>query len=54
MKLILGTLAAAVVAGGLFVQPAQAACWSNGYYTQCSHHGWWRHHHRHHYWHRNW
>ncbi|HEX3881516.1 MAG TPA: hypothetical protein VHW66_02550 [Stellaceae bacterium] len=50
MKIILSTLAAAFVASALLVQPAAAACWTNGYMTQCSHwhHGGWHpwfHHH---------
>jgi hypothetical protein len=50
-KIILSSLAAAFVAGALFVQPAAAACWSNGYATQCSHWHHWGHHHYGHQWH---
>ena len=50
-KIILSSLAGAFVAGALFVQPAAAACWSNGYVTRCSHwhhwQPWWHHHYRH-------
>lgn len=50
-KIILSTLAGAFVAGALFVQPAAAACWTNGYVTECSHHHWWHHRHHWHHWH---
>lgn len=50
-KIILSTLAAGFVASALLVQPAAAACWSNGVVTECSHmHHWWHHHFWHHHW----
>jgi hypothetical protein len=48
-RIILSTIAGAFVAGALFVQPAAAACWSNGFATECSHWHHWGHHR--HYWH---
>ena len=50
MKLVLGALAAAVVASVAFVQPAEARCFWNGFAWQCHHHGpsWDRG------WHRGW
>jgi len=47
-KIILSSLAAAFVASALLVQPAAAACWSNGFATQCSHPHFWHHHFWHH------
>jgi hypothetical protein len=38
MKLVVGALAAAVVAGVAFVQPAEARCFWNGFGTTCIHH----------------
>ena len=49
MKLILSITAATMLAGALFVQPAQAACWATPYGWQCSHPHYYWHHHR--YWH---
>ena len=50
-RIILSTLAAGFVASALLVQPAAAACWSNGVVTECSHmHHWWHPH----YWHHDW
>ena len=47
MKYILGTVAAAMLAGAVFVQPAEARCWWNGFETVCVHHfyphHWWHH-----------
>lgn len=46
MKVILGTLAAAMIAGVAFAQPAEARCMWNGYAWECfhpgPHYGWWR------------
>jgi len=56
VKFVFGTLAAAVIAGVAFVQPAQARCFWNGFETVCVHHmyrdyvyrdydrPYWRHH----------
>lgn len=35
MKLILGALTAAVIAGVAFVQPAEARCFWNGFAMEC-------------------
>jgi hypothetical protein len=35
MKLILSTVAALMLIGAVAAQPAQAACWWNGYGWQC-------------------
>lgn len=53
MKVILSTLAVAMLAGALFVQPAEARCWWNGYQWHCwhPHHSWYWHHHHRHDWH---
>lgn len=49
MKIILGTLAAAVLASVAFAQPAEARCAWNGFAWQCwggpRYGGWERHHH---------
>jgi hypothetical protein len=43
MKFILGAVAAAVIAGAAFVQPAEARCFWNGFETVCvQHHGMYR------------
>lgn len=39
MRFILGALAAAVIAGVAFVQPAEARCFWNGFATICTHGG---------------
>jgi hypothetical protein len=39
MKVIFGAIAAAVLFGAVFVQPAEARCWFNGFQTVCVHHG---------------
>lgn len=46
-KFILATLATLAIGTAAFAQPADAACWGNGYYWHCSphHHAWWWHHH---------
>jgi hypothetical protein len=44
VKTILTALAALFVAGLLWSQPAEAACWWGGYRWHCTHY-------RHHYWH---
>ncbi|HZT88329.1 MAG TPA: hypothetical protein VFA12_10185 [Stellaceae bacterium] len=56
MKVILGAVLAAMVVGAGFAQPAEAACWSNGWRTECWHHPhWWRWHHPYwHHWHHGW
>ena len=38
MKIILGAVAAAVMVGMTFVQPADARCFWNGFETVCVHH----------------
>ena len=65
-KLVLATLAALAIGSVALVQPADAACWWNGFAWRCAppHHAWWwRHHHpywRHYgwgygpYWHHAW
>ena len=57
MKVVLGTLAAAMLFGAVWAQPAEARCFWNGYGTVCTHHYWgggpWHRWHRH-YWHRGW
>ncbi len=59
-KFVLATLAALAIGSAAFVQPADAACWWNGFAWHCGHpHAWyWRHHHPwhawgwgHHWWH---
>ena len=37
MKFALGVLAAAVIAGVAFVQPAEARCFWNGFAMECFH-----------------
>jgi hypothetical protein len=52
MKMILGALTAVMLIGAVAVQPAEAACWWNGWGWACSHPHpyWWWHHHHHHDW----
>jgi hypothetical protein len=50
MRTFLGVLAVAMLATGLFGNPAQARCWWNGYRTVCVHHPYWWYH-RPHGWH---
>jgi hypothetical protein len=55
-KLVLATLAALAIGTAAFAQPADAACWWNGFAWHCwpHHHAWWRYHHpywRYGYWH---
>jgi hypothetical protein len=38
MKFVLGAIAAAVITGAAFVQPAEARCFWNGFETVCIHH----------------
>jgi hypothetical protein len=38
MKFVLGAVAAALLAGAAFVQPAEARCFWNGFETVCVHH----------------
>jgi hypothetical protein len=64
MKVVLGTLAAAMLVGAVWAQPAEARCFWNGYATVCTHHGYgygnswrgdgWRHHGWDRGWHRGW
>ncbi|MGC1886343.1 MAG: hypothetical protein WA709_09635 [Stellaceae bacterium] len=51
-KVVLATLAALAIGTAAFVQPADAACWWNGFAWHCWHpHAWyWRHHHPWHAW----
>lgn len=54
MKLMLGTVAAVMLLGAAFAQPAEARCFWNGFAMECwhaPHHGYW--HHPHPYW-RSW
>jgi len=46
-KFVLATLTALAIGTAAFTQPADAACWWNGFAWHCSHpHAWWwRHHH---------
>ena len=47
MRFVLGAIAAAVLAGAMFVQPAEARCFWNGYAMECygtSFYHPWRHH----------
>ena len=46
-KFILAGLAALAIGSAAFVQPADAACWWNGFAWHCwpHHHAWWRYHH---------
>ncbi len=46
-KLILATLAALTIGTAALAQPADAACWWNGFAWHCwpHHHVWWRYHH---------
>ena len=37
MKFVLGAVAAAVLAGAAFVQPAEARCFWNGFAMECYH-----------------
>jgi hypothetical protein len=46
MKFVLGAVAAALLAGAAFVQPAEARCFWNGFAMECFHSG-------PHYWHRH-
>jgi hypothetical protein len=46
MKYVLGAVAAALLVGATFVQPAQARCFWNGFAMECFHsnpYGWHRH-----------
>ena len=52
MKFVLGAIAAAVLAGAAFVQPAEARCFWNGVAMECYGHSFYRPW-RHHYW-NNW
>jgi hypothetical protein len=47
MKVILGAVLAAIIAGAAFAQPAEAACFWNGRFMECWHHphAWSWHHH---------
>jgi hypothetical protein len=38
MRFVLGMLAAAVITGAAFIQPAEARCFWNGFDTVCVHH----------------
>jgi hypothetical protein len=47
MKYVLGAVAAALLVGATFVQPAEARCFWNGFAMECFHsnpYGWHRHH----------
>lgn len=49
MKYVLGAVAAALLVGATFVQPAQARCFWNGFAMECFHsnpYGWHRHFYR--------
>ena len=53
-KLVLASLAALAIGTAAFAQPADAACWWNGFAWHCwpHHHVWARYHHPWHYgWH---
>jgi hypothetical protein len=56
MKLILSTVAALMLLGAVATQPAQAACWSNGYGWECwhPHPHWYGHPYWHNDWHHDW
>lgn len=46
MKFVLGAIAAVVIAGTAFVQPAQARCFWNGFAMECFHSSpYWMHRH---------
>lgn len=40
MKYVLGAVAAALMVGAVFAQPAEARCFWNGFATVCTHHYW--------------
>lgn len=44
---VLATLAALAIGTAAFAQPADAACWWNGFAWHCAHPhaAWWRYHH---------
>jgi hypothetical protein len=48
MKYVLGAVAAVLIAGAAFVQPAEARCFWNGFAMECFHGGpyWHRHFYR--------
>ena len=46
MRYVLGAVAAALMVGAVFAQPAEARCFFNGFETVCVHHSW-------HPWHRH-
>lgn len=52
MKVVFGAIAAAMLVGAVWAQPAEARCFWNGFETVCVRHGdgfgW------HHRWHRDW
>jgi len=54
MKVILGSLAAAMLFGAVWAQPAEARCFWNGFATVCTHHYWGGPWHRHYGWYRGW
>jgi hypothetical protein len=39
MRYVLGAVAAALLVGATFVQPAEARCFWNGFAMECFHHG---------------
>jgi hypothetical protein len=53
MKVMFGAIAAAMLIGAVWAQPAEARCWFDGFRTVCVHHGYgyggW-----HHRWNRGW
>ena len=53
MKVMFGAIAAAILVGAVWAQPAEARCWFDGFRTVCVHNGYgyggW-----HHRWHRDW
>lgn len=63
MKVMFGAIAAAMLVGAVWAQPAEARCFWNGFATVCTHHGYgygygggWHHRHWDHGygWHRGW
>ena len=55
MKVILGSLAAAMLFGAVWAQPAEARCFWNGFATVCYHHHYWGGPwYRHYGWYRGW
>jgi hypothetical protein len=54
MKVFFGALAAAMLVGAVWTQPAEARCFWNGFATVCTHHGWGYGGGWHHRWHRDW